>query len=144
MTNSLRAWLALALMACVVGPVSPAFAQTKPQQPASAPVSVPVNPQQASQEEMEREKLNQSQAEYANRQLEDNAASRREVQEYDQARRDHEATVARLRAEDAAAQAAFEAERLRREQDHEAAMARWRADVAACNAGDVSRCTVRQ
>ena len=147
MTTSFRTPLALGLVAtCLVAAPLAQAQQGSSKQQASveeAFSNIDTAPP-AGHEELEREKLNQSQAEFAARQLEDNAASRRELADYEQALRDHEATVARIRAEDAAAQAAFEAERVRREQDHEAAMARWRADVAACNAGEVSRCTTRQ
>jgi hypothetical protein len=147
MLSSYRSSLALALVAAGLAAAPLAHAQQGSSKPSASVEEAFSNldtPQPANREELEREKLNQSQAEFAARQLEDNAASRREMADYEQALRDHEATVARIRDEDAAAQAAFEAERVRREQDHEAALARWRADVAACNAGEISRCTTRQ
>ena len=147
MYSRYRTPLALGLIAASFAVAPMALAQQGSSKPSTSVEEAFSNldtPQPASHEELEREKLNQSQAEFAARQLEDNAASRRELADYEQALRDHEATVARIRAEDAAAQAAFEAERVRREQDHEAAMARWRADVAACSAGEVSRCTTQQ
>ncbi|MEW9854446.1 hypothetical protein [Novosphingobium sp. M1R2S20] len=77
-----------------------------------------------------RAKLNREQAESAQRQLEENAASKRayeeaEYEREEQMRRDLEA---------------YEQEKKRLAKEHAAAMDVWRADVAACRSGDRTRC----
>lgn len=97
--------------------------------PAEPPVSEPVTSAQELAEIATRERLNREQAEFAAKQVADNAAAKAA---FDKATADREATIAAQNAE---------AERKRR--DHEAAMAKWRADVAdaeACNRGEISRC----
>lgn len=109
--------------------------------PATDRLSIPVSAEQEQNEIATRQKLNSEQADFAARQIADNEASRRMVE---QAIIDRNATIARQQAEQEAAQQAYEAERLRRTQEHDAAMARWRADVAACNAGDFNRCAAQR
>lgn len=77
-----------------------------------------------------RQKLNQEQADFARKQLDENAASARA----------HDEAVRANAAEHRRQQEAYEAEKLRRERTYDEAMARWRADVAACEAGDKTRC----
>ena len=142
--------LALLIGAAALAPAmtAQAQAQASAQKPPEPALSIPVSPDQAQQEIETRQKLNSEQADFAARQIAENEASRRMVE---QAIMDRNATIARQQAEQEAAeqaydaaQQAYEAERLRRVQEHDAAMARWRADVAACNAGDASRCAVQR
>ena len=70
--------------------------------------------------------LNREQAEFAQRQIEENAASQRA---YEDAVRAREIEIQSL-----------QEHHERQRQRHEEAMERWRADVAACNAGDKRRC----
>ena len=67
-------------------------------------------------------RLNREQAEFARKQMADNAASRQA----------HDDGVRR--------QGEFEAEKARLAQQHKQAMTNWQADVDACNAGIRSRC----
>lgn len=90
-----------------------------------------VTAEQAASEQATRERLNREQAEFADRQLAENAAAR---QAYEAAQREREANIARQQAEYRAAIA-------QHARDHAAAMEQWRSDVAACNAGDRSRCS---
>ena len=74
--------------------------------------------------------LNREQAEFARRQLQENAESQRA---HDRAVLEREEMIVRQATHHRA-----EIERLQRE--HELAMERWRADVEACRIGDRSRC----
>jgi len=94
-------------------------------------------PSQAADGEDARAKLNEQQAQFAQGQLDTNAASQAEYESRLKAVADARAKIA---SDNAAAQAAYEAEKARREAEYQAAMDKWRADVAACEAGDVSRC----
>lgn len=89
-----------------------------------------VTAEQAENERAARERLNREQAEFAARQLADNAAAK---EAWEQAKREREAGIARQQAE-------HRAQIARQEREHTAAIDRWRADVAACKAGDKSRC----
>lgn len=80
-----------------------------------------------------RSALNREQADNAQRQLADNAASR---QAFEAAQLAREEQIARD-------QQSYEAEKARVAAEHEAAMAKWREDVAACRAGDRTRCRHR-
>ena len=77
--------------------------------------------------------LNREQAEFAERQLAENEASRRA----------HEQAVGAREAEMARRQAEYEAAKEMGEREHVEAMARWRADVEACKAGDQSKCAAQ-
>lgn len=77
--------------------------------------------------------LNREQAEFARRQLQENAESQRA---HDRAVLEREELIVRQSARHRA-----EVERLQRE--HALAMERWRADVEACRKGDRSRCAPR-
>lgn len=97
--------------------------------PADAPASVPVTSAQELAEIATRERLNREQADFAARQVAENAAAKAA---FEKATADREATIA-----------AQKAEAERKQRAHEAAMAKWRADVAdveACNRGETSRC----
>lgn len=83
--------------------------------------------------EAARAALNRQQAQDAQRQLADNAASRSASEAAALAREDQ------IRSD----QAAWEAEKSRLAMDHAAAMDQWRADVAACRSGDRTRCRHR-
>lgn len=76
--------------------------------------------------EEQRAALNREQAEFAQRQIEENAARQRAYEDHVKAR---EIEISSQQ---------DEAARLQRE--HDAAMQRWREDVAACKAGDKRRC----
>ncbi|MCZ8173411.1 MAG: hypothetical protein O9272_16890 [Brevundimonas sp.] len=123
----------------------PAPAVTRPQAastpapaaPDSAQAAAPATSEQAQRELAERERLNQQQAAFAKKQLEQNEANRHA---FEQAQREREAAIAKQKADYAAAVAATEAEKQRREREYAAAMARWQADVEACKKGDKTRC----
>lgn len=76
--------------------------------------------------EEQRAILNREQGEFAQRQLEENAANQRA---YEDAVKAREIEIKRQ-----------EEEYAQRQREYEEAMERWRADVAACKAGDVRRC----
>lgn len=80
-------------------------------------------PQGASSAEETTARLNREQAEFARKQMADNAASQEA----------HDAGARR--------EADFEAEKARLAKQHEQAMASWQADVDACKGGDRSRCS---
>lgn len=99
--------------------------------PAATLASTPPEPTYGqSSPEAARAALNRQQAQDAQRQLADNAASAAASQAATLAREDQ------IRSD----QAAWEAEKARLAADHAAAMDQWRADVAACRSGDRSRC----
>lgn len=83
--------------------------------------------------EAARAMLNRQQAQDAQKQLADNAASRSASEAAALAREDQ------IRND----QAAWEAEKARLAVEHAAAMDQWRADVAACRDGDRTRCRHR-
>ena len=91
----------------------------------------------APSDEARRAELNSEQADFAQHQLEENAANRRTYDEAVQARLD---AIQRDQSAYAQRQADYEAEKARMEREHEEAIARWRADVAACKAGNADRC----
>jgi fused signal recognition particle receptor len=105
------------------------------------PLSIPVTREQELAEIAETKRLNREQAEFAARQIAENAAAKKAFEDATAAR---ETTIARQQAEYQAQVAAVEAERVRRERAHAAAMEQWRADVAACEAGETSRCAKPQ
>lgn len=76
--------------------------------------------------EQQRAALNREQADFARRQIEENAANQRAYEDQVKAR---EIEIASQQDETA-----------RQQREHEAAMQRWRDDVAACQAGDKRRC----
>lgn len=80
-----------------------------------------------------RSALNREQADAAQRQLAENAASQQAFLDA-QAAREVQIAADRQRYEQEVARIAAE---------HEAAMERWRADTVACNAGDRTRCLRR-
>jgi hypothetical protein len=103
---------------------------------ATAAIAKPAPPEPTygqSSPEAARAALNRQQAQDAQRQLAENAASASASQAAARAREDQ------IRSD----QAAWEAEKARLAADHAAAMDQWRADVAACRAGDRTRCRHR-
>lgn len=97
--------------------------------PAAAPLPVAPPPGPSAQdlaEIAEQERLNREQADFAARQVAENAAAKAA---FDKANAEYEATIA-----------AQKAQVERQEREYQAAMAKWRADVEACKQGDFSRC----
>lgn len=108
--------------------------------PAEPPVSVPVTSAQELAEIATRERLNREQADFAARQLAENAAAKAA---YEKALADREAIIAAQNAEAERKQREYQAAKAeadRKQREYEAAMAKWRADVEACERGDKSRC----
>lgn len=96
-----------------------------------APVAPPPGPSAQDLAEIaEQERLNREQADFAARQVADNAAAKAA---FEKATDDYNATIARQ-----------QAEQRQREAEYAAAMAKWRADVEACKQGDFSRCAPQQ